>query len=341
MNSCPREQSANRPRRIQIEHRGADRRLRPLSRQAHGGRRRRRLGRHLPRRPRGPARRRALARPRRDGLARGADAPRRRRATRACAGRARSPSTSPAAGRSRSRRGPTRSRRGARSSTARSPRAIDDLSGELSEGVLLLERVAGLAEGADRVTLERALSVVRDATAPTRTRAEAALGARAAATPRSARPTGWSRRSCRSRSSSTSIASGPGSAPGTSCSRAPGAASRACAERLPRAGRARLRRPLPAADPPDRPHEPQGRATTPSSPAPAIPAARGRSATRPAATTPIHPDLGTIDDFDALVAEGRRSTASRSRSTSRSSARPTTRGSPTTPSGSTAGPTAR
>ena len=52
---------------------------------------------------------------------------------------------------------------------------IHDLSGELSEGVLLLERVAGLAEGDDRVTLERALSVVRDATAPTSTRAEAAL----------------------------------------------------------------------------------------------------------------------------------------------------------------------
>ena len=52
---------------------------------------------------------------------------------------------------------------------------IDDLSGELSEGVLLLERVAGLAEGDDRTTLERALSVVRDTRAPQRTRAEAAL----------------------------------------------------------------------------------------------------------------------------------------------------------------------
>ena len=52
---------------------------------------------------------------------------------------------------------------------------VEDLSGELSEGVLLLERVCGLAEGDDRVTLERALSVVRDTTAPTRTRAEAAL----------------------------------------------------------------------------------------------------------------------------------------------------------------------
>jgi starch synthase (maltosyl-transferring) len=52
---------------------------------------------------------------------------------------------------------------------------VEDLSGELSEGVLLLERVSGLAEGEDRVTLERALSVVRDTTAPISTRAEAAL----------------------------------------------------------------------------------------------------------------------------------------------------------------------
>src|SRR5215207_4904157 len=52
---------------------------------------------------------------------------------------------------------------------------VEDLSGELSEGVLLIERVCGLAEGDDRVTLERALSVVRDTSAPARTRAEAAL----------------------------------------------------------------------------------------------------------------------------------------------------------------------
>src|SRR5919107_3862158 len=51
----------------------------------------------------------------------------------------------------------------------------EDLSGELSEGVLLLERATSLAEGQDRITLERALSVTRDASAPMRTRAEAAL----------------------------------------------------------------------------------------------------------------------------------------------------------------------
>ncbi len=51
----------------------------------------------------------------------------------------------------------------------------EDLGGELSEGVLLVERVCSLAEGEDRVTLERVLSVLRDPKAPTRTRAEAAL----------------------------------------------------------------------------------------------------------------------------------------------------------------------
>ena len=55
----------------------------------------------------------------------------------------------------------------------------------------------------------------------------------------------------------------------------------------------------------------------------------------------MHPDLGTLDDFDALVAAGARASAWRSRWTSRSSARPTTPGCASTPSGSTAGPTAR
>ena len=56
--------------------------------------------------------------------------------------------------------------------------------------------------------------------------------------------------------------------------------------------------------------------------------------------TAIHPDLGTIDDFDRLVAT-RASSGSRSRSTSRSSARPIIPGCASTPSGSRGGPTAR
>ena len=43
-------------------------------------------------------------------------------------------------------------------------------------------------------------------------------------------------------------------------------------------------------------------ATTRSPPGPATRAARGRSATRPGGHDAIHPELGTLDDFDALVA---------------------------------------
>ena len=111
---------------------------------------------------------------------------------------------------------------------------VEDLSGELSEGVLLLERVCRPRRGRRP----------RDARAGAQRRARhhradphprgGGAGARPPATPPSARPTGWSRRSCRSPSSSTSTASVPGSAPGTSCSRARGAGSRASAAQLPR-----------------------------------------------------------------------------------------------------------
>jgi starch synthase (maltosyl-transferring) len=51
----------------------------------------------------------------------------------------------------------------------------EDLSGELSEGVLLLRGAARRAHGEDRETIERSLAVVADETAATRARAEAAL----------------------------------------------------------------------------------------------------------------------------------------------------------------------
>ena len=57
--------------------------------------------------------------------------------------------------------------------------------------------------------------------------------------------------------------------------------------------------------------------------------------------TAIHPELGTLDDFDDVRRRGRRASAWRSPSTTRSSARPTTPGSRSIPSGSTTGPTAR
>ena len=56
--------------------------------------------------------------------------------------------------------------------------------------------------------------------------------------------------------------------------------------------------------------------------------------------TAVDPSLGTLADFDRFVARAA-SSASRSRSTTRCSARPTIRGSPSIPSGSTTCPTAR
>ena len=107
----------------------------------------------------------------------------------------------------------------------------------------------------------------------------------------------------------------------------------------PEAGRARLRHPLPPADPPDRPHQPQGPQQLADRRHRPIPARPGRSATRPAATTR---STRPRDDRGPQTTHERRqaSTTSRSRSTSRSSARPTTRGCTSTPSGSTAAPTA-
>ncbi len=92
------------------------------------------------------------------------------------------------------------------------------------------------------------------------------------------------------------------------------------------ARRARLRRRLPPADPPDRADEPQGPQQRRRGRARATRAARGRSAPRRAATTRSHPELGTRRRLRRARRSGRRGRASSSRSTSRSSARPTTRG---------------
>ena len=83
-------------------------------------------------------------------------------------------------------------------------------------------------------------------------------------------------------------------------------------------------------------------ATTRSTAGPGRPRRRrGRSARAEGGHDAVHPDLGTLEDFRAFVAARRRARASRSRSTSRCSARPTTRGSPSTRSGSRTAPTAR
>ena len=89
-----------------------------------------------------------------------------------------------------------------------------------------------------------------------------------------------------------------------------------------------LRRRLPAADPPDRPGQPQGPQQHPDPRRqPTTPARPWAIGSDEGGHDAIHPDLGTIEDFDAFVARDRASSAWRSRSTSRCSARPTTRGS--------------
>ena len=182
----------------------------------------------------------------------------------------------------------------------------DDLAGELSEGVLLLERVAGRAEG-DGPRDARAGAQRRRATppAPTRTRAEAALGARPARRRRSDRtPTALestilpqparARRRPRARPLRRLVRAVPALV----------GRLRRRPRQLPAPGRARLRRPLPAADPPDRRTNRKGAQQRARRRPPATPAARGRSATRPAATTRSTPTSARSTTFDALVADG-------------------------------------
>ena len=108
---------------------------------------------------------------------------------------------------------------------------------------------------------------------------------------------------------------------GTSCSRARGAASPASAEQLPRLAELGF-------DvlylPPIHPigtHEPQGpqQLARRRPRRPRQPVGDRRDAT--AATTRVHPELGTLDDFDALVADGAGEHGVEIASTSRSSAR--------------------
>ena len=202
-----------------------------------------------------------------------------------------------------------RSRPGATSCAARVEAGQPDLAAELAEGARLL--------GVDSLDVERPRWRGRR---PDPSRRDAARRHRRA-------------------SESTSTPRSRASAPGTSCSRGPSAGSRGVAARAAAARGARLRRRVPAADPPDRHDQPQGPQQHACTPAPVIPAARGRSADADGGHTAVHPDLGTIDDFDRLVRDRRRARARRSRSTSPSSARPTTRGSRSTRSGSRGGPT--
>ena len=100
---------------------------------------------------------------------------------------------------------------------------------------------------------------------------------------------------------------------------------RASQSSSPRARRARLRRPLPAADPPDRRARTARAPTTRSSPArrPGTPVGDRRRDRRPRRAPPRPRHDGRLR---RARARPRASTASTSRWTSRSSARPTTRG---------------
>ena len=107
---------------------------------------------------------------------------------------------------------------------------------------------------------------------------------------------------------SWSSRSAPVTAPGTRCSPARAPTSRAATARsgLREAPALRrrhgLRRPLPAADPSRSAAASARDRTTRSTPAPTTPAAPGPSARREGGHKAIHPELGTLDDFDRLVA---------------------------------------
>ena len=221
-----------------------------------------------------------------------------------------------AAGRSPSRRGPTRSPRGATSS-AQGRRRAGGPRRRADRGRAPADAAAARPRRRRRAPARARASVVAD-DRDRRQRAAAAL------TP------SWPRSADRHPDRGDPTIGGPfeldvdreraASAPGTSCSRARGAASTGVAEQLPRARRARLRRRLPAADPPDRRDEPQGPqqlARRRGRGDPGVPWAIGA---RTAATTRCTP-TSARSTTSTRSSPRRASTASTSRSTSRSSAR--------------------
>ena len=152
----------------------AHRRRRTVPRQAVRRRRRRCLGRRLPRWPRPAARRRPLSRARRQRRWREAalhriDAQIERRPL---GGRVRRRRRGAVAS-TRSRPGPTCSGPGATSCDARSPAGQHDLAGEISEGALLLKAAAANAKNASERRLIDARARRRSTTARSRSRRSA------------------------------------------------------------------------------------------------------------------------------------------------------------------------
>ena len=198
-----------------------------------------------------------------------------------------------------------------------------------------------LAEG-ERPRDARARAQRRRATPTAPTSARARGGARARPARRRAalaRPAGVDDPAA-ARSSSTSTASGPASAPGTSCSRAPGAASRASAASCPAwpssaSTSSTCRRSTRSAV---TNRKGANNALVAAAGDPGSPWAIGDASRRPRRDPPGPRHAATTSTRSSPRGAA---SASRSASTSRSSARPTTRGSPSTPSGSTAGRTGR
>ena len=257
--------------------------------------------RHLPRRPRGPARRRPLARARArragrsrssavdahiDGVRWEGELPGRRRwdLTR---GRSRPGSTSSPAGATRSRR--------------KVDAGQDDLGGELSRGRGPARARRRQGHGRRRpAPAEAAAQEHRPTDAPPRCAPDLV----ALVDGVSDRSRGDRTRAGAARSTST--ARWPASAPGTSCSRARGAGSTGVAPPAPApwpssaSTCSTCRRSTRSASPTARARNNAlvRRARRPRQPV-------GHRRRRPAGHAAVHPDLGTIDDFDALVADAR------------------------------------
>ena len=105
---------------------------------------------------------------------------------------------------------------------------------------------------------------------------------------------------------STSTACSPASARGTSSSRARGAASRACAQAAAALRRARLRRRLPAADPPDRRARTARAGTTPRRAEPGDVGSPWAIGAEEGGHDAIDPELGTLEGVRALVADAKK-----------------------------------
>ena len=230
-------------------------RLRPLSRQALARRRGRGLGDDLPRRARGARRRRPLPRARLVGVAGDADALRGERPLRRLVSRHRA---RPLGVHGR-RRGSTGSSRSATSSAARSRAARPTSTSELQEGAALMKVL--------ELDVKTALASTRDR--PPRGDASSSVRSRSTCDREVARFGAWYELFPRSWGGFAGVE-----------------------KVLAGAGEARVRRRLPAADPPDRPDEPQGAEQRARRPGRRTRAAPGRSATRTAATQRSIPSSG-------------------------------------------------